>query len=628
VPLELIYTSAPRGLKAGSSGYCTVAQTRGMREDLAAALERRSLFAHEATGECPIYFSYRNLSVGGTTWRVLSRGLDAGLDFTGRRHYLVHHLVLDSADDLPGLQPADLLLGWGGWLDEWTSSPETRTQLRAEDFRGPIPGARLPAREWKRITGDAGWAALPHRLASPVGWLAQNLSSAEMLSLMAESAALLEKKHPGKSWTVPLDAGGPANPIPKDCWWVGRTPWRLGGVPAGVRSVLRIEECRGRAPEGQDEEILLARTGRGNLPSPATAIRPGPDAGRPVVPEASESRPRPNRDRRRLLVSALAVMLVGLGGGIFWGWDRSGEVSEREEESLAKPESELQPEPVAQVEPPISPEVPESVSPGRSLAQMLWAEAGGRESIEGLLFLSGKPASAGVIGEEVRLLLRGAEGVGAVRGPDGPILLETEEQRKSFCREAAKRMGPWTLFVPGTARGLAYLPDPSTGAMERRVMAQGRSPGEILEEVSRSVFLPPEQWSLLIRFPASGEKEFMPVRILAQDEEDLWQDRVGQHRAQLRRMWGEALRRLAPGLNGDPETWDEKKIQALVGRARAAEGFSPMVDDFRKLDSEVRRWRLPATALAPGEVFRHLLGQPGVVCELQLDELAIGRLAP
>lgn len=53
-----------------------------------------------------------------------------------------------------------------------------------------------------------------------------------------------------------------------------------------------------------------------------------------------------------------------------------------------------------------------------------------------------------------------------------------------------------------------------------------------------------------------------------------------------------------------------------------------MVDDFRKLDSEVRRWRLPATALAPGEVFRHLLGQPGVVCELQLDELAIGRLAP
>ncbi|NBQ56298.1 MAG: hypothetical protein EBU36_06605, partial [Verrucomicrobia bacterium] len=64
--LELIYTSAPRGLRAGASGYCTIAQTRGMREDLVAALERRSLFTHEPKGDSPIFYSYRILSLGGT----------------------------------------------------------------------------------------------------------------------------------------------------------------------------------------------------------------------------------------------------------------------------------------------------------------------------------------------------------------------------------------------------------------------------------------------------------------------------------------------------------------------------------------------------------------------------------
>ena len=37
---QLIYTSAPRGLQAGRSGYCTVAHSRDLRERLILPLEQ------------------------------------------------------------------------------------------------------------------------------------------------------------------------------------------------------------------------------------------------------------------------------------------------------------------------------------------------------------------------------------------------------------------------------------------------------------------------------------------------------------------------------------------------------------------------------------------------------------
>ena len=40
--LELIYTSAPKGLKAGSSGFCTVAVTGGMSRVVSTKLEMLS----------------------------------------------------------------------------------------------------------------------------------------------------------------------------------------------------------------------------------------------------------------------------------------------------------------------------------------------------------------------------------------------------------------------------------------------------------------------------------------------------------------------------------------------------------------------------------------------------------
>ncbi|MCA9020016.1 MAG: hypothetical protein KDA74_07745, partial [Planctomycetaceae bacterium] len=43
---EIIYTSAPEGLKPGSHGFCTVVSTSGMARNLAMKLESMSAYRH------------------------------------------------------------------------------------------------------------------------------------------------------------------------------------------------------------------------------------------------------------------------------------------------------------------------------------------------------------------------------------------------------------------------------------------------------------------------------------------------------------------------------------------------------------------------------------------------------
>lgn len=627
MPFELIYTSAPRGLRAGSSGYCTVAQTQGLREDLAAALERRSLFAHEPKGESPVYYSFRYLSTAGTTWRVLSRAQDAGLDFTGRRHYLVHHLVIEPTADLTGVQPVEILLGWRGWNDTWSTAPEIRAEVRLEDLRSPAASIRLPAREWKKMTGDAGWAAFPHRLASPSGWFTENLSSRDLLRLMGESTAVLEEKQRGKSWMVPLDAGGPANPIPKDCLWVGRTPWTGGGGLAGVRSVLRLEECRGKVPEGQAEEIRLARSGQGTIPTQA-----GPSMAQsvpePISPrEVSSSKPPrfPARGRVWFWVFSLALTVLMAG---FFVWQKQADTPPAGEDEPLVEMAQIAPVSVPPSSPSEVPSRPLEVASAQPLRQALWSQAGGREPIQKLFLLFGVPVSVGVIGYEISLLL--PEGVDAqsLRGPGGLVSLQTEEERKKFIREAARRTEAWTLFVPANGSGLAYLPELSAGSSKRKFFAAGQSPQVILEEIGRGIHAGPERVSLLIRFPPWREKEFLPVRVVLREEEGLWIDRVSQHWSHFRHMRAEALRKLAPELGRDPGLWDEETIQAAATGLRKGGGLSQSWEDFRQLNQEVLRWAPPPRGTRPGLILQRLLETPGVICEVQLDKLVVGRLVP
>ena len=621
--LELIYTSVPRGLRAGASGYCTVAQTSGMREDLAAALERRSLFAHEPKDDSPVYFSFRILSLGGSNWRVLSRAQDAGLDFTGRRHYLVHHLVLEISEEVLGVQPAEILLGWQGWRRSWVGPPGQLEGLRAADLSLNLARIGLPAQEWKRQTGDAGWAAFPCRMPSPVGWLAMRLSSVELLRLMGESTALMESTQKGGSWLTTLDAGGPANPILKDCLWSGRTDWKRATAMSGVRSILRIEECLGDQPNGRAEDIEMARTGQGRSVTQIKNV-----AFRASVPDSGISSSLPTEEevgarfRWKRLFFVGTVLLGAAGAGfLFLGRSPNSSSPTPESGEIKKAEvfSPMTPPPVVIQQP--------SDSPGQFLRQALWSEAGGKEQIQKLHLLFGKPVSSGLIEDEIDLLLLDGGDARSLRGPAdwvGPISLETEAGKKNFSRKAARETTAWTLFLQDSHHGLACIPDLFRVDLERKVPAKGRSPKEILKEIPESIFLGSERWLIVLNFPSGDEA----VQIDSQKDDKYWIDLVNQHRERILGKRMEALQRLAPFLGENPEKLDERKIRDLIAGMKYGTP-SEVFKEFLELNEEYTRWWLPPkTGDTPGAIFRRLLENPEVRAEVQLDKLAVGRLIP
>ena len=105
---ELLYTSAPRGLKPGSRGFCTVLSTQGMPAPLATALEGLSGYrlissaGDKGANRNPIVYSHLILPAGGRTLNVLSRIAEFGLDYSQRANKLAHHVVLDKTELLPG----------------------------------------------------------------------------------------------------------------------------------------------------------------------------------------------------------------------------------------------------------------------------------------------------------------------------------------------------------------------------------------------------------------------------------------------------------------------------------------------------------------------------------------------
>lgn len=123
MPRQLIFTSAPRGLTPGQSGYCTVARSRDLRDALIPAIEKLSYYTPE-TNHNPIICAHRILDIRGTKIHVLTRIVDAGHDFTKRRSFLAHHLILEPSELASSAAPAEIFLKWKGWIDHWEGDPQ------------------------------------------------------------------------------------------------------------------------------------------------------------------------------------------------------------------------------------------------------------------------------------------------------------------------------------------------------------------------------------------------------------------------------------------------------------------------------------------------------------------------
>ena len=154
---QLIYSSAPRLLDAGLTGFGTVARHRAIPPLVVKAVERISQFARQPGYPVDrLIFCHRTLTVGGARFHVLSRLRDAGSDYSGRTNHIAHHLVVaaqEVAQLAPGsATPADILLQMA-WLDRWDAGPE----WLADDRLVPLQRfARTTStdRAWESVTGD------------------------------------------------------------------------------------------------------------------------------------------------------------------------------------------------------------------------------------------------------------------------------------------------------------------------------------------------------------------------------------------------------------------------------------------------------------------------------------------
>jgi hypothetical protein len=153
--LQLVYTSAPKLLDAGRSGFGVVARSKNLPPLAANAIERFSKFANmQGTDRSRIVMAHRKVTIGNTRLHVLSRIRDSGSDHTGRTNHIAHHLIFSPLEirqvAAQRLTPADVFAQFA-WLDRWEGAP------RAFDGSADVQiGNFIPH---YAATGRAAWAA-------------------------------------------------------------------------------------------------------------------------------------------------------------------------------------------------------------------------------------------------------------------------------------------------------------------------------------------------------------------------------------------------------------------------------------------------------------------------------------
>lgn len=289
--LELIYTSSPRGLRPGSSGYCTVACTRGLPANYIELLESLSGYkavypAGDAQAHLnPVTFSHLRMVVGGKTLSILSRIGYCGADYTGRTNKLAHHLLVDPEEQATG-GPAWALSQEGAVLHEWSGEPQILDHPRRLADGDEPPAI---ARAWQAITGDAGWAgvlagAVDSPVTAPVVVVVE--PGMDVLGLVREAVVLLPRE---KRWAATFSTYVLTLPPTAACAWrfcLADSPVLNEARRARTSRIIDLREGRklGNAP-GESPYLDAARTGRvvGGRKGGSRSIAVGRPAQAPVV---------------------------------------------------------------------------------------------------------------------------------------------------------------------------------------------------------------------------------------------------------------------------------------------------------------------------------------------------------
>jgi len=218
---ELIYTSAPAGLKPGARGFCTVAQTAGLSNQAVQRLELLSGYVmlyppgdpHE--NQNPVAFAHWRPSIAGRTQSLLSRIAPAGMDYTGRSNTLAHHILLETSEQCAA-GPAWLLAQPGLLEEHWQGEPRVLPASRTIPA-GDDPPAICAA--WQQQAGDAGWAGILAETAlddaTRVAYIIYP-AGVNTLELLRQAMALLP---PPRRWEVTFCTYFTDLPAGLTCTW-------------------------------------------------------------------------------------------------------------------------------------------------------------------------------------------------------------------------------------------------------------------------------------------------------------------------------------------------------------------------------------------------------------------------
>ena len=340
---ELIYTSAPRGLLPGSSGFCTVAMSEGLPNSWRERLESLSAYTRTYPPDDPrnpVVFSHLRVN----SLHVLSRIQEMGEEYTGRTNHLAHHVVLDDRE-LPLGGPAWLLSQPGFLIEAWSGTARWLEPARVVPNGDSLPRV---CRTWQKLTGDAGWAGVlaetflesPERPA-----LLLYEAGQKVLSLFVEAMALLP---PERRWDTTFSTYFTGLLPGLTCSWRGVLRGTGDARELSRRPDVLVIDLAAHAALTQDGPLIeLARTGRSlNAPTPKkhVAVRGGHLQPAAVADSASwgrRERPAPSdtldsippmppipishraADSVGWRVPPLALVLLILlattaGGGVMW----------------------------------------------------------------------------------------------------------------------------------------------------------------------------------------------------------------------------------------------------------------------------------------------------------------------
>ncbi|MEL7496795.1 MAG: hypothetical protein AAFN77_04250 [Planctomycetota bacterium] len=204
---EVVSADVDQGLIKGTTGFCPVAITEGMKSDLIKPLmslaknQAKSAIENKPTeaNELNDFYSSFPIKLSNQRFRLLTRGACVSGTSESRK-FIVHQMLIPHQNDWT-CGPVAMLAKEDAWITQWSTKPQL---LKPRSIEVPTLSPRI-CRHWESKTRDGGWAGLPleafEKQQPCLLSTDSDFSSRDILELFMESQSLLRYQD---RWDIPF----------------------------------------------------------------------------------------------------------------------------------------------------------------------------------------------------------------------------------------------------------------------------------------------------------------------------------------------------------------------------------------------------------------------------------------